>query len=402
MLENKQKFISQVMTSKTPERTCADIDEAALDYAEVKALCAGNSLIKEEMELQTTIKDLKMEKARYNEKIYDLQDSIKVKIPSEIQYLETSIKHNRADLETARSQPKVMNDEGKESYPIKIEDKVYSDRTSGGEALKAVIGANIGSLAEGKTIAVGEYRGLKLSVMYDTLSKCAKACLEGEKRHYCDLNTQTTSGNLIRLDNCINNIEKNIEGLQEKTDTLKGELEQMKIDVQKPFSKSEELFRAETRLEEVHEELTKFELTDDTMNKEIFERLAENFPEIISGKCDAMKFEAGDSFDTLSVEMHGTELSIAHTYEQNVDLMYDPLIYFKVDYDNEKVIPISYENSGLGIYETYDTAAEPTPASVQKMNSILDFTDNWLDNIEEQGYKPVEAEEKEKDHSFER
>lgn len=84
ILENKQKFISQVMTSKTPERTCADMDETALDYAEVKALCAGNPLIKREMELQTLIKDLKMEKARYSEHIYELQDNIRVKIPEKI------------------------------------------------------------------------------------------------------------------------------------------------------------------------------------------------------------------------------------------------------------------------------------------------------------------------------
>lgn len=362
----------------------------------------GNPLIKEEMELQTQIKDLKMEKSRYNEKIYDLQDSIKVKIPSEIQYLEASIKHNKTDFETAINQPKVMNDEGKESYPIKIKGKVYNDRASGGEALKAVIGANMGSLAEGKTVAVGEYRGLKLSIMYDTLSKGVKACLKGEKHHYCDLNTQTTGGNLIRFDNCINNIEKNIKDMQEKVNTFKNELEQMKADVQKPFPKSNELFKAETRLEEVHEALTKFELTDDALNKEIFERLADNFPEIISGKCDTMKYEAGECFDTLYVEMRGTELSLAHTYTQNGYLMYDPRIDFEVDYENERVIPISYENSGLGIYESYDTEADPTPESARKMNSVLDFTDNWLDNIEEQGYSAVEVEEKEKDYSFER
>lgn len=81
------------------------------------------------------------------------------------------------------------------------------------------------------------------------------------------------------------------------------------------------------------------------MNKEIFERFSENFPDIMFGKKEAMTFEAGEGWDTFSVEMHDDIFSIAHTYEQNGDLMYDPLIYFKVDYDKEKVIPISYENS---------------------------------------------------------
>ena len=387
MLENKQRFISQVMTSKTPERTCADIDEQALDYAEVKALCAGNPLIKEEMQLQTQIKELKSEKSRYSEKIYELQDNIRVKIPASIQAAELHIKHNKVDFENANSQAKVLNEDGKEVYPIKIGEKVYNDRAEGGEALRAAIGSNIGRLAEGKTVQIGEYRGMKLSLLFDTMTRVTKACLEGEKHHYCDLNPETTAGNLIRLDNCVNNIDKDIKQSQEKVDTMKAELEQMKIDVEAPFPKADELLKAETRLEEVHEELTKFELTDDSMNKEIYERFTESFPDIMFGKREAMVLEAGEGLDTLSVELHGDILSMAHSHKQNGDLMYDPLICFKVDYDNEKVIPISYENSGRGIYETYDADAEPTPESVQKMGSVLNFTDTWLDNIEKQGYE---------------
>ena len=387
MLENKQKFISQVMTSKTPERTCADIDEAALDYAEVKALCAGNPLIKEEMELQAQIKDLKTEKSRYMEKIYELQDNIRVKIPSIIRTTELRIKHITADLETARSQPKVMNEDGKETYSVKIGDRNYSDRKEGGTALKLAIADNIAAIAEGKTIEVGEYRGLKLSIFYDTLAKRPKACLEGEKHHYCELNPETDSGNLIRLDNCINNIEKDIAQSKEIVERSKSELEQMKIDVEKPFGMADELSKAETRLEEVHDALTKLELTDDTMHKEIFERFCDMFPDIMHGNTDSEKYTAGDCFDTLSVELHGNTLSIAHTYEQNGDLMYDPRIDFKVDYSNEKVIPISYENSGMGIYNTFDSSGEPTSESVKQTNEVLEFTDTWLDNIEEQGYR---------------
>lgn len=353
----------------------------------------GNPLIKEEMQLQTQIKELKSEKSRYSEKIYELQDNIRVKIPASIQAAELHIKHNKADFDTANSQPKIVNEEGKESYPLKIGDKVYTDRAEAGEAIKDAILNNIAKTAEGKTVPIGEYRGLKLSLLFDTMARVSKACLEGEKHHYCDLNPETTAGNIIRLDNCINNIDKDIRQSQEKVDTMRAELEQMKIDVEIPFPKADELMKAETRLEEVHEELTKFELTDDSMNKEIFERFSENFPDLMFGKKEAMTFEAGEGWDTLSVEMHDDIFSIAHTYEQNGDLMYDPLIYFKVDYDKEKVIPISYENSGMGIYETYDAEAEPTPDSVQKMSSVLDFTDTWLDNIEQQEYESVVPDE---------
>ena len=397
MLENKQKFISQVMTSKTPERTCADIDEAALDYAEVKALCAGNPLIKEEMELQSEIKDLKMEKSRYSENIFDLQDKIRVKIPAAIQQTEAHIESFMNDFSLANNQQKVITEDGKAIYPIKIGDTVYNDRTAGGDALKAAIGGNIGKLAEGKTVPVGEYRGMQLSLLFDTMTKTTKACLAGEKHHYCDLNPETNTGNIIRLDNLINNMEKDIKQSQETIETMHSELAQMKIDVEKPFPKADELLRAETRLEEVHDQLTKLELTDDTANKDIFERFCTMFPEIINGEKEAVKYEAGEAFDPLSVELHGNVFSMAHTYTQNGDLMYDPLVYFKLDFANEKAIPISFENSGMGVYQEFDIDAEPTAESVHMANDVLDFVDTWLDNIEEQGYLDNEPQEESKE-----
>ena len=330
-----------------------------------------------------------MEKSRYSEKIFELQDNIRIKIPATLQSLQLHLNHIKIDLETANKQPKTVNEEGKESYPIKIDGVEYTDRKKGGEALKMAIGGNIGSLAEGKTVHIGEYRGMQLSIMLDPMAKKTKACLTGEKKHYCELNPETDAGNIIRLDNCINNIEKDISQTQEKIDTLNAELAQMKIDVEVPFPLAEELFNAESELEQVHEELTKFELSDDTMHKEIYDRVREQFPDVLFGKTEYMRLEAGEGWDRLSVELHGDIFSMAHTYEQNGDLMYDPLICFKVDYGNEKLIPISYENSGLGIYESYDPNAEPTPQTVQNINGVLEFMDTWLDNIEQQGYVPV-------------
>lgn len=163
----------------------------------------------------------------------------------------------------------------------------------------------------------------------------------------------------------------------------------MKADVELPFPKADELFKAETRLEEVHEELTKFELSDDTAHKEMYEHLMESYPQVLSGEMEHQEFNAGESFDKLTVEKHDDIFYIGHSYEQNGDLMYDPLITLRVDVQNEKVIPLSYENSGIGIYETYDETAVPTPESVKKVNDVLSFMDDWLDNIDEQGYTPV-------------
>jgi len=158
--------------------------------------------------------------------------------------------------------------------------------------------------------------------------------------------------------------------------------------VDKPFSKAEELLKAETEIEEVHLQLTKFEMTDDTLQKEVFERLADMFSQVLEGDSEYVKFNVHGGED-LHVEINGDVLTICQTYEQNGDLMYDPRIDLKVDYDNKKVIPLSFENSGMGVYEEY--SSELTPEIAKQMNDVLDFMDNtMLENIEAAGYEPEE------------
>ena len=400
ILENKQKFISQVMTSKTPERVCSDIDEQSLDYAEVKALCAGNPLIKKEMELQAQIKDLKSEKARYNENLYEIQDNIRVKYPNEIKQNASIIKKFTADLNTAKSASKVMDEEGREAYTMTLAGRTYTSRKEAGEAFKEALGKNMGLIMEGKEIALGEYRGLTLSVMFNDFRRVLQACLRGEKAHYCDLNASTDIGNIVRLDNAINNIQKTIDDLSAKNDMRKSELEQMKIDVEKPFEKEQELLVAEAELEDVHTKLTQLERTDDSAQKDMFERLVDSFPEIITGEKSYIKYEA-ECFMPLHVEMNSDILTIAQTYVQNGDLMYDPRIDFQVDYENKKVIPKSFENSGEGVYEQYNIS-DGKPETMKQINDILTFADDWMDRIEEQGYSEVNVErceEHSKDYS---
>ena len=168
----------------------------------------GNPLIKKEMELQALIKDLKMEKSRYSEHIYELQDNIRVKIPEKLRTNELVIQHLQKDFDTASSTPKFVDVDGKETYPVTLMGDVYNDRKEAGTRLKTLISANAARIAEEKMFEVGEYRGLKLSIFFDALSKHVKACPDGEKHHYCDLNPETDVGNIIRLDNCINNMQK--------------------------------------------------------------------------------------------------------------------------------------------------------------------------------------------------
>jgi len=128
------------------------------------------------MELQAAIRDLKMEKSRYTEIIYNMQDKIRVKYPNEIELLNMHIKHVKADYDKANSAEKVKDSSGSEVYPIKIDGVVYTDRNEGGNAIKTALGANLSTLAEGHTVNIGEYRGMKLSVFYDTLKKCTHKC----------------------------------------------------------------------------------------------------------------------------------------------------------------------------------------------------------------------------------
>ncbi|MBP1535247.1 MAG: hypothetical protein IK999_14155 [Ruminococcus sp.] len=333
--------------------------------------------------MQSKIKDLKMEKSRYSEKIYELQDNIRVKYPTQIQMLETNTEKSRKDLETATTGNAILTIGGK-SYDMTDPDC----KKAGAEALKSALNdPKNTSEAVSHEVRIGEYRGFKLSMLFDDLTKAWKGCLEGNKPHYLDWNIHTDVGNITRMDNCISHIGKEVGKSAEKLETLKAELVQMEQDVNKPFAKSDELRAAETELDEVHIELTMFTLTDDSMNKEIFERLVDIFEPILTGDKTYQKYTA-EGFEPLCVEMEGHILTIAHSYVQNGDLMWDPRIDFKIDYENKKATPVSYEMSSLGVYEEYDIK-NLTPEIAEKLNELLDYTDTWLDNIEAKGYRPI-------------
>ena len=391
MLENKQRFISQIMTSKTPERTCADIDETALDYAEVKALCAGNPLIREQMSLQNKIKELKMERSSFNERMYDLQDKVRL-MPDTIKNLEMMIKHYGADQQRALNSPKIADSEDKNKmiHAITINNVTIPNRKQGGEALKKAFFDNMDRLGSGKIINVGEYRGFKVSIFIDPMTQHNKVQLSGEKNYYVDVRLDVEGHHLIgRLDNEITNIERLKNNADENLRKYESEYQQMMIDVEKPFDKADELADAEAKLRDVLEQLTKFELTDDTAQKDLYENITEMYPDIMSGKTDYIRSEAGEAFMPLHVSLHDNVLSMSHTYEQNGDLMYDPRIDFFVDREHYKLVPISYTNSGLGKYEEFDLKAEPTPESVRKVNDVMEFMDTWINNIDEQHYSEV-------------
>ena len=331
-----------------------------------------------------------MEKSRYSEKIYELQDNIRVKYPTQIQMLEINTEKSRKDLETATTGNAIL------TIGDRTHDMTDPDgKKAGAEALKAALNdPKNSSEAVIHEVKIGEYRGFRLSMLFDNLTKAWKGCLEGNKPHYLDWNIHTDVGNITRMDNCIKHIEEEIKKSSDKHDTLKGELEQMKVDVEKPFAKETELRDAVAELDDVHMQLTQFTLTDDTAQKEMFERLVEMFTPILTGDIGYQKYTAeGDSMEPFIIEMEGDVLTLAHTYVKNGDLMWDPRIDFKIDYEDRKATPISYEMSCLGVYEEYDIE-NPTPQLMEKINEQIDFADGWLDNVEADEYKPIDKGEK--------
>ena len=334
-----------------------------------------------------------MEKSRYSERIYDLQDNIRIKYPSQIEMLSKNLARSIQDKQTTEQSKPVL----------KIDNKIFDmedseQKKTAGIALRTVLNdPKYTSAAMFKEVPIGEYKGLKLSMMFDDFSRVWKGNLQGEKPHYFELNILTDTGNTIRMDNCINNIGKEIESSQEKLEQLNSELAQMKIDVEKPFAKAEELRSLERELDEVHIALTKFTLTDDTPQKDLFERFVEVFPEFMTGDCTYQKYES-NGYEQLAAEMNDDIFSMAHTYVQNGNLMWDPRIDFKIDYENKKAVPVSFENSGLGVYEKFDVG-NPTPETMKRVNDLIEHTDQWLGTIESENYTPVNMEGREQKRS---
>lgn len=343
------------------------------------------------MELKSQIKDLTSEKNRFNEHRYKLQDDIRIKYPQQISTLETTVEKNAHDYENAQQGAVEYADEKgdtRSDYPLTINGKSHLNRREAGQALKDVVSRNYSRLASDKnTLSIGEYRGFKLNIFYDDLTNTMKMCMQGEKPHYIDLNISTDIGNMQRMDNAIANIAKENTGLTEKISTLKSELEQMKVDVMAEFPKAAELAKLEHRLNDVQDELTKFELTDDSLAKELFDRLTETFPDVMCGDRQSQNAFVGDNTDKVSVSMDGNIFTFRKSFVTNIE----PTVYaFAIDYENKKVQLAGYKDSLQE--QSFDIHAAPTPESVKQINAILADMDDLLDVVDERGLNIVDDE----------
>ena len=242
-LENKQRFISQIMTSKSPVRSCDDVDEQALSYAEIKALCAGNPLIKEKMDLDVQVAKLKVLKADHQSQKFRLQDKLLTKFPADIQETNAYIAGLKADAQLAAAHP-----QGKEEFcGMTIKGVTYDEKKTAGERL--VLACSELPNAEEKVI--GSYRGFELSLRFDTYRSEYQAILKGQRRYPVPLGTDPL-GNIIRLDNSLNNFPERINSAENELATLHQQQAAAQIEAEKPFPQEEELAEKSARLAELN------------------------------------------------------------------------------------------------------------------------------------------------------
>lgn len=241
-LENKQKFISQIMTSKSPVRSCDDVDEQALSYAEIKALCAGNPLIKEKMDLDIEVARLKVLKADHQSQQYRMEDKLLKYFPAQIEQYTGYIRGFETDLKMVEAHPQIP--EG--FCGIDIKDRHYTDKQEAGEAILAVCN-------EAKTTEptfIGSYRGFQMELSFDSFRQEFDVVLKGAMSHRVSLGTDGR-GNLIRLDNAIAGIPERMVKAEEQLTNLHNQREAAKAELGKPFPQEAELIAKSHRLAEL-------------------------------------------------------------------------------------------------------------------------------------------------------
>ena len=246
LVENKQKFISQIMTSKSPARSCEDLDEAALTYAEVKALAAGNPMIKEKMDLDIQVARLRTLKAAYTSQHYRLEDAVAVAFPRQIKGTEHRIRAFEQDIQTAKEHQSYDADK-KLIFSIELDGKTYDKREDAGKALLGLVGAAVRAT---KPVPVGHYAGFEITVEYKPLEKVFHAHLVGEATHTTELGNDA-AGNMIRFQNVVSALPQDLNRLHGSLEQLTKQLTNAEEELKQPFLQEQELSDKSARLAEL-------------------------------------------------------------------------------------------------------------------------------------------------------
>ena len=243
LVENKQRFISQIMTSKTPVRFAEDIDETALSYAEIKALAAGNPDIIEKTELDTQVAKLKLLKQNYLSEKYALEDKVIKYYPNEIKRLENRIEDMKEDIEVFNNNN--TPDNSFEKMNIKGTD--FTERKEAGEKIIEICK----SMTNPEPLEIGEYKGFKIILSFDTMDRKFYASMKNNLSYKTELGSDP-SGNITRIDNVLNGIETRLSSVENNLEDTKKNYESAKKEIEKPFPQEEELKTKSKRLDELN------------------------------------------------------------------------------------------------------------------------------------------------------
>ena len=253
-LETKQGFISQIMTSKNPVRVCEDVSQSEMEFAEVKALCAGNPLIREKMEIDIEVHKLQTLKSAYLNQRYKLEDNVLKHIPESIAKAKENLNAVLADSKITEQNPLKRDIEGNVIFSgMTINDHVYADKKEAGTALIEAAAKALTGNPNART-EIGQYRGFSMEIFFDALSNDIKMDIKGKGGYRITLSSSDT-GNLTRIDNAINHIPEKIDEYKSEIEALNTQLENSKAELAKPFLKEQELKTKLTRQSELDRQL---------------------------------------------------------------------------------------------------------------------------------------------------
>ena len=257
ILENKQKFISQIMTSKSPVRACEDVDDTALSYAEIKALATGNPYIKEKMDLDVQVSKLKLLKANHTSQIYRLESDIAKNFPVQISALKEQIAGMQVDSQVVKSVDLQDND----TFAMTVGNVLYEDKKEAGEALIAAC-AGLKTVSTGGK--VGEYHGFTLSASYNMFSNAFELTIKGKCSYKLEIGKDPV-GNMQRIHNTLSSIDRKLTESEQKLETVQQQLATAQEEVKKPFPKEAELNEKMERLSELNALLNMDEKGNETI-----------------------------------------------------------------------------------------------------------------------------------------
>lgn len=339
-IENKQKFISQIMTSKTPVRVAEDVDESSLNYAEIKALATGDPKIKEKMDLDNEVTKLKMLEANYKSNRYRLEDKVAKNYPEEIARTEKLIEDVKKDISDV--EPKA---EGEEKFTsITIAGEKITDKKLAGERLFEAISKV--KINESKVI--GKYRNMDLEVSYNFFTNEHNFSLNGAAKHSGELGT-SADGNITRLDNALEKMPEKLNRLEEKLISTKEQLENAKEELKKPFEKAEELKSKVLRLAELNKLLDMGEVEEKRNDNPLIEDVKRAIIDFCNREYE--ENHSYDEFNTLYPDLKHIGIAYTNTPDERHGIQYELDLEEKtwtqyIDDTPIKTESFDYENKG--------------------------------------------------------